>query len=614
MTSGSLGLRSSSYGSLIQHQQQFQNGGVFLQQKPNQSTPPIASRKTSKMFVAKDKENMFMWIFKFAHRKKVGMLFLCLVSIAAMLWVLYVGKGEVPQEVHNIQNLEFKNNSITEVSPMGADEQNVRAINSSLADHEVNITFNKDITITIVSPPPPPRVYFSGYTLPHDHPCQNFPMPPPPADKKRTGPRPCPVCYLPVEEAIAMMPNSSSFSPILQNLTYIHEENLTKTEFGGSEFGGYPSLKQRLESFDIKESMTVHCGFVRGDKPGRNTGFDIDDSDLFEMDQCRGVVVASAVFGAYDSIKQPKNISETAKKDACFFMFIDEETANFLRNSSDLDDSKRIGLWRIVVAHNLPYSDPRRNGKVPKLLLHRLFPNVRYSLWVDGKLELVVDPYQILERFLWRKNASFAISRHYKRFDVFVEAEANKAASKYDNSSIDFQINFYKMEGLTPYSEAKLPIRSDVPEGCVVIREHIPISNLFTCLWFNEVDRFTSRDQISFSTVRDKITSKTNWTVHMFWDCQRRNFVVQGYHRDILEHWPSSPPPPLPLPLPSLPRAPAVFMPPLETPIDETPNVSAIETTTEHIVSNPTKIPSARRRRRFSSRRHCKVVGTTPNL
>ncbi|KAH9315824.1 hypothetical protein KI387_024451, partial [Taxus chinensis] len=37
---------------------------------------------------------------------------------------------------------------------------------------------------------------------------------------------------------------------------------------------------------------------------------------------------------------------------------------------------------------------------VPKLLLHRLFPNVQYSLWIDGKLELVVDPYQILERVL----------------------------------------------------------------------------------------------------------------------------------------------------------------------------------------------------------------------
>ena len=160
-------------------------------------------------------------------------------------------------------------------------------------------------------------------------------------------------------------------------------------------------------------------------------------------------------------------------------------------------------------------------------------------------------------RFLWRKNTTFAISRHYKRFDVFEEAEANKAAGKYDNASIDYQIEFYRNEGLTHYSPAKLPVTSgqlshqwsdygngtsvscwnpnvapfashaDVPEGCVIIREHIPITNLFTCLWFNEVDRFTSRDQMSFSTVRDKIRARVGWMPEMFLDCERRNFVVQ---------------------------------------------------------------------------------------
>lgn len=67
---------------------------------------------------------------------------------------------------------------------------------------------------------------------------------------------------------------------------------------------------------------------------------------------------------------------------------------------------------------------------------------------------------QLSYRFLWRQNATFAISRHYKRFDVFEEADANKAAGKYDNSSIDEQIGFYVSEGLTPYSLAKLPITS----------------------------------------------------------------------------------------------------------------------------------------------------------
>lgn len=71
----------------------------------------------------------------------------------------------------------------------------------------------------------------------------------------------CPVCYIPVEQALASMPKSLSVSPVLHNLSYVYEENPIKTEtHGGSEFGGYPTLKQRNDSFNIKKSMTVHCG------------------------------------------------------------------------------------------------------------------------------------------------------------------------------------------------------------------------------------------------------------------------------------------------------------------------------------------------------------------
>ncbi|GER25434.1 hypothetical protein STAS_01015 [Striga asiatica] len=530
---GSLGLRSSgSYGSL-QQQQQIQNGSLLL---PVQITPP---RKPPKML--KDKEKLFQWFCKFAPRKKVGMLLLCLVSSAVFGWVLYVGKGEDARE-NIVQSIGIQSGPISQ-------EKNT----------------SEDLSAE---------------------------------DKELVGA--CPVCYLPLEDAVARMPNASSFSPVLKNLTYIHEETLTKSEFGGSEFGGYPSLEMRNDSYDIRESMSVHCGFVKGVKPGRQTGFDIDDSDLLEMDSCKGVVVASAVFGAFDLIRQPKNISEYAKQNVCFHMFVDGETEAFLRNSSELGSDNKVGLWRIIVVRNLPYLDPRRNGKIPKLLMHRLFPNARYSLWVDAKLELVVDPFQILERFLWRKNASFAISRHYKRFDVFEEAEANKAAGKYDNASIDFQVEFYKKEGLTPYSMAKLPITSDVPEGCVIVREHIPISNLFTCLWFNEVDRFTSRDQISFSTVRDKIWSKVNYTINMFLDCERRNFVIQGYHRDLLEQWPP-PPPPV--------GVSGVHPPPVIV-FNENSNKSNSGISSENIIvsRNPARKIPARRGKERRSRRHRKVI------
>jgi hypothetical protein len=70
------------------------------------------------------------------------------------------------------------------------------------------------------------------------------------------------------------------------------------------------------------------------------------------------------LLGNYDVIQQPKNISEAARKNVPFYMFIDEETEAYMKNSSVLDSSKKVGLWRTVVVHNITYTDPRRNGKV----------------------------------------------------------------------------------------------------------------------------------------------------------------------------------------------------------------------------------------------------------
>ena len=40
---------------------------------------------------------------------------------------------------------------------------------------------------------------------------------------------------------------------------------------------------------------------------------------------------------------------------------------DYMKNSSVWDTSKMVGLWRIIVVHNIPYTDPRRNGKVSLL-------------------------------------------------------------------------------------------------------------------------------------------------------------------------------------------------------------------------------------------------------
>lgn len=67
----------------------------------------------------------------------------------------------------------------------------------------------------------------------------------------------------------------------------------------------------------------------------------------------------------FDLLHQPRNISTMSKKNVCFYMFVDAQTEGFLKKTGQLQKkAKKIGLWRLVVVQNLPFEDPRRNGKV----------------------------------------------------------------------------------------------------------------------------------------------------------------------------------------------------------------------------------------------------------
>lgn len=218
-------------------------------------------------------------------------------------------------------------------------------------------------------------------------------------------------------------------------------------------------------------------------------------------------------------------------------MFVDEQTLAKLSAEGNVpDDRGNIGLWKIVVVKNLPYEDMRKTGKVPKFLSHRLFPSSRYSIWLDSKLRLNADPMLIIEYFLWRAGSEYAISNHYTRHCVWQEVLQNKRLNKYNHSAIDEQFHLYQSDGLTKYdsSDPNIPLPSFVPEGSFIVRAHTAMSNLFSCLWFNEVDRFTSRDQLSFAYTYLKLkrlNPDKHLYLNMFKDCERRAITKLFHHR-----------------------------------------------------------------------------------
>ncbi|OMO77873.1 hypothetical protein CCACVL1_14752 [Corchorus capsularis] len=301
-------------------------------------------------------------------------------------------------------------------------------------------------------------------------------------------------------------------------------------------FAGHQSLQEREESF-LAHDQKINCGFVKGPQGYPSTGFDLAEDDVNYISRCH-IAVISCIFGNSDRLRTPagKMVTRLSRKNVCFVMFVDEVTMQTLFSEGQTPDGGFIGLWKIVVVKNLPYADMRRVGKIPKLLPHRLFPSARYSIWLDSKLRLQRDPLQLLEYFLWRKGHEYAISNHYDRHCVWEEVTQNKKLNKYNHTVIDEQFDFYRADGLKRFnsSDPNKLLPSNVPEGSFIVRAHTPMSNLFSCLWFNEVERFTPRDQLSFAYTYQKlrrVNPDKPFYLNMFKDCERRSIAKLFRHR-----------------------------------------------------------------------------------
>ncbi|CAK9147102.1 unnamed protein product [Ilex paraguariensis] len=146
-------------------------------------------------------------------------------------------------------------------------------------------------------------------------------------------------------------------------------------------------------------------------------------------------------------------------------MVVDEISHDFMGKKNvtvreDNDGGQWVAIWRLVLLKHQPYDEPRRNGRVPNILTQRLFPQAQYSIWIDGKMELIVDPLLILERnywscgYLWLGKHTFAIAQHKHHRSIYEEVDANKRRKRYARSLIDLHMKIYSHE-MEPWSPKK---------------------------------------------------------------------------------------------------------------------------------------------------------------
>ncbi|KDO36060.1 hypothetical protein CISIN_1g025102mg [Citrus sinensis] len=239
------------------------------------------------------------------------------------------------------------------------------------------------------------------------------------------------------------------------------------------------------------------------------------------MQNCK-VVVSTCAFGGGDDLYQPIGMSKASLRKVCYVAFWDEVTRAAQESEGhNIGDDGFIGKWRIVVVKDLPFTDQRLNGKIPKMLAHRLFPQVKFSIWVDSKSQFRRDPLGVLEALLWRTNSVLAISEHGARSSVYDEAKAVVWKNKATPEEVEVQLTQYRHDGLP--EDKRFNGKKALNEASVIVREHLPVTNMLMCLWFNEVVRFTSRDQLSFPYVLWRL--KVHEKINMFPVCIRKDLV-----------------------------------------------------------------------------------------
>ncbi|KAH6773530.1 transmembrane protein [Perilla frutescens var. frutescens] len=289
-------------------------------------------------------------------------------------------------------------------------------------------------------------------------------------------------------------------------------------------FGGNFSIQERISYINHGDhGIGIPCGFF---KP-----FPISSYDRTSMENCRGLVVVSAIFNDHDKIRQPRGLGSKTLDNVCFFMFVDDATLkrSSLHNLITSQSSKKlkIGAWSIVkVSSELLYDNPAMNGVIPKYLVHRLFPNTEYSIWVDAKLQLVVDPLLLIHSLVVKENVDMAVSRHPFFMHAMEEAMATARWKKWwDVNALKVQMEAYCENGLQPWNSDK-PYPSDVPDSALILRKHSVEANLFSCLLFNELEGFNPRDQLPFAFVRDKMSPKLKMNM----------FEVQVFEQVAIEY------------------------------------------------------------------------------
>lgn len=172
---------------------------------------------------------------------------------------------------------------------------------------------------------------------------------------------------------------------------------------------------------------------------------------------------------------------------------------------TDLDISRNPEQWkrmdgrykiRKVNLDHLP--SVKRNRLIKICIPDEIFDNYEYSVYTDWKCPTIIDFNWLLNSI--KPDSDFLVRQHRERNCIYDEALACIEKEKDVEEIIIVQMNSYRNE--------KYPAHNGLYAAYTLFRRHTKRLKEFSRLWWEQVEKYSSRDQISLPYVAWKYGMK----------------------------------------------------------------------------------------------------------
>ena len=151
------------------------------------------------------------------------------------------------------------------------------------------------------------------------------------------------------------------------------------------------------------------------------------------------------------------------------------------------NSDKNVPGWNSIILDDA--GSPRLKAREVKTNIHKFLPNSDYWLWIDSNCLLKVDPHDLL---VYLEDCDMAVMPHPERSNIIEEANILFKWKPEQTDRLQEAVDHYYLENYVP---------NVLYETKVLFRRNSEKVRSFNSLWWEQIKKFSIRDQISFPFV-----------------------------------------------------------------------------------------------------------------